>query len=402
MTRRLVWISVLLIAVIVLGAVGFSVFFEKVPVKSHEPPQGEARRNPYLALERFMAQMGQPLKRSDDAQFLDHLAPGGVIILDANRRSHMSASRVAKLLAWVDNGGYLITTPEAGTRADPLLAHFDLGRRDEKADKAAQQATANDDEDDEEEAQPKPAPTPATPAKRAPKTITVQLPDSERTLTVDFRYTNIAVGKTEPLWMVDVDDFGPQILHFEQGKGHVTVVSQLSLFSNGAIGHHDHAELLWSLIQTYQPAASVTLMTRLHLPSLGEWLTTSAWPASVAALVLLLLWLWRVAPRFGPAAPEPEAERRQIREHLTAIGRYVWRSNGLGYWLKVSRDGFLARLKVRHPAIALLPPERQAEALARITQRPHAMIATALYGQNRTITEFTAAVRTLRSLERSI
>ena len=53
-------------------------------------------------------------------------------------------------------------------------------------------------------------------------------------------------------------------------------------------------------------------------------------------------------------------------------------------------------------AKALLPPERLAEALARLTQRPPALVAGALYGPADSMHDFTLAMRTLRTLERSL
>ena len=60
MTRRQ-WLF-LLAGLLLLGlAAGwFYTHFEQVTVKTHAPPEAEARRNPYLALERFFARMDAP------------------------------------------------------------------------------------------------------------------------------------------------------------------------------------------------------------------------------------------------------------------------------------------------------------------------------------------------------
>ena len=92
--------------------------------------------------------------------------------------------------------------------------------------------------------------------------------------------------------------------------------------------------------------------------------------------------------------------RRELREHLTALGRYVWRAGGLDHWLRVAREDFLARLSLRHPAVAALSPPEQATELARMSGRSASLIAAALHGTVGSPHSFTQAMRTLRNLER--
>lgn len=390
MTRRQ-WLF-LLAGLLLLGlAAGwFYTHFEQVTVKTHAPPEAEARRNPYLALERFFARMGRPLQRQADARFLDTLPAGGVLILDAARRIHMTPERVEHLLRWVEQGGYLIVSPDFPGE-DPLLARFGVsrfipGQSPEKSPATEEEADAV-------------APLPAS------GSLTVRIPGAPRPFLADPPTLGLQPGKIAPSWTAGRPRQGTQYLHFAHGSGHVTLISGLSSqFSNFTIGQHDHAEILWTLVQTYQPHLSgpITLVTRLQTPSLWQWLAEYAWTALISGLALLLLWLWRVVPRFGVPQPDPEPDRRQLREHLAAVGRYVWRSGGLEYWLAIARDSFQSRLALRHPAIAALPPAEQAEALARLTRRSAAQIAEALLGPAGSVSSFTSAMRTLRNLERSI
>jgi len=239
--------------------------------------------------------------------------------------------------------------------------------------------------------------------RQAPKTVSLTVPGSPRALTIDFRCFDFATGERAPEWAVTSTGFCTNLLHFKQGRGAVTILP-LSLFTNTSIGQHDAAELLWTLVQTYQPQRQgpLILMTRLHLPTLWEWLTGPAFAALIAGLLLLVLWLWRIIPRFGPLAPEPEPHRRQLREHLTAVGRYVWRAGGLTHWLQIAREAFFTRLKLRQPSLAQLPPDRLPAALSQLTQRPATLIASALYGRADSMHDFTIAMRTLRNLERSL
>ncbi len=398
MTRRIVWITLLVVGLLVLVGAWFVANYEQVPFKQRLDEEPEARRNPHLALERFLARMGRPLARQTDARSLDALPPGGVLILDRNRRHHMNPVRTERLMAWVAAGGYLIVVPEYSGVSDPVCRKLGVGEF--KSNKKELMNLQEDDEEDEDKP-PEQARPPTMP--KPPKTIAVAVPGAARPLVVNYWTRGHAAGKLKPDWRAGDANYGAQFLHYSVGSGHVTVADGLTqLVSNRNIGEHDHAELLWTLIQTYQPDPTqpVTLMSKLSVPSLWDWLAESAWTAVIAGLVLLALWIWRIVPRFGPAMPEPDASRRELREHLTALGRYVWRAGGLDHWLHVAREDFLTRLALRHPAVAALAPEAQAGELARMTERSASLIAAALYGPAASPHSFTLAMRTLRNLER--
>ena len=123
MSRRLLWALVGGVVVATLLVLWFQRNFEQVPVKRHVGAQAEARRNPLLAFERTLATLGRPVTRIKSPAALDALAPGGVLILDGNRRRGIGPQRAARLLDWVAAGGYLILAGE-WIGDDPLLARF--------------------------------------------------------------------------------------------------------------------------------------------------------------------------------------------------------------------------------------------------------------------------------------
>ena len=110
-------------------------------------------------------------------------------------------------------------------------------------------------------------------------------------------------------------------LTFPMGRGRVTVLPSLRFLRNSAISENDHAELGWRLASTSVPAL---LFVRLTSPGIMEWLASDAWPALLAAALLLLLWLARIIPRFGPLEPDPPPVRRSLLEHIVASGRFLW------------------------------------------------------------------------------
>ena len=383
MTRRIVWGSLLAIALVVLGGVLLSMRFEQIEVDHWEPPGAEARRNPFLAATRFLEAMGRQVEQKRSAGALDALPKGGVIVLDSGRRGEMLPERRKRLLDWVAGGGYLILAAEPAGVDDPLLEYF-------KVDCGCKVETDSEEEDADE------------PATR-PETFAVEIPGGQKPLQVNFSQRTFSTGEIEPLWQAGYGKEPPQILHFLHGRGNVTILPMLGgFYNNRRIGEHDHAEFLWRLIETYAPDRSqpVLLLTRMAHVTLLQWLVSTLPAALMAAGTLLLLWLWSVVPRFGTAAPEAPPARRELREHLAAVGRYVWRVGGFDHWLEIARAAFRERLARSHPALLALSPQDQAQALARLTQRPIGLIAAALYEPVRSPQSFTLALRTLRNLER--
>jgi len=384
--RRIFWISFLILALAVLLGAWLSTHLVQMPVDEWTPPGKEARLNPYLALERFMTAMGRPLIRGSAAS-LDELPPGGVLLLDSHRRAQLSVARRTRLLAWVEQGGYLIVSPEGPGVEDPLLAFFKVNCNCQAEDEKPQAAGSGGN---------KAAP---------PESISVSIPGAARPLAADFFYTRLRAGDIPPEWRAGAPKQSDQILHFRHGAGQVTMVGSLNnFFDNQHISHRDHAELLWTLLRNYQPdpARPVILITRLGGVTLWQWLGETAWTATLSGAALIALWLWAVIPRFGPIRPEPPPGRRELREHLTAIGRYVWRVGGLAHWLEIARESCRARLALRHPGLLALPPEEQARALADLTHHPASLIAAALHQPALSPQSFTLALRTLRNLERTL
>jgi len=367
-----------LLVALALGLVGFWLLdhLERVPVVQREPAQREAMRNPYLALERFTERQGGRLARASDARALERLPPGGTLFLDRQRPHLLSAARLQGVLDWVANGGYLIAVAELPGVADPLLDRLGVSR----------------------------TPQPLR-ARQPPGVLEVNLPGGARPLHINLAETTLRPGTRQPAWSAGRRPNAAQILHFSVGRGHLTIAADLDAqLSNARIGDNDHAELYWSLLERYDRSAQpqVLLLSRLRMPTLFTWLWETAWAACLAAGALLGLWLWSVVPRFGSIRPEAAPGRRELREHLAAVGRYLWRSGGLAALLSPAREHFQRRLQLRQPAVAALPPEARATALSTLTHRPATAIAAALAGPADTARSFTAALRLLRNLERDL
>lgn len=297
----------------------------------------------------------------------------------------------SSLVATRSRPGSPLTAPPPATASGPAAASSPLAATSPaSAPTTADTSPSSDNKDD-------------TADTDAPETLAARIPGSAHALAIHMQYDGLKPGKIKPEWKVPLDRHSDWLVHYRYGLGNVTLIANLDhILSNDSIGDFDHAEFFWKLLRHFQPEGPVTLMTRLPVPDLFDWLADAAWTASISGAVLIALWLWSVVPRFGGTVPDVPPSRRELREHLNAIGRFVWRNEGLGRWLETARGAFRERLLMRHPAIAAMTPEQQAEALAQTTGLARQTILTALTATPRHAAEFTAMLRTLKHLKHNL
>ncbi len=156
---------------------------------------------------------------------------------------------------------------------------------------------------------------------------------------------------------------GIRLASFTRGKGLVTVATSLDFARNGLIGEADHAEFLWFLMQS-TPAAELKVYMRPVRLSLWGFLMEHAVAALAAGALLLAAWLWRIAPRFGPVAPDAPPARRRLLDHLRASGRYYWAQGLRERLVTAARDAALRRVVRVQPEFVAARGDERAERVA--------------------------------------
>lgn len=360
----------LLAALFALGGAWFLATYERVDVKEWVGPSPAARANPYLAAMRFAERLGMKTSFASDAARLDALAPNTVVILPAGR-SGLSAARGRALDQWMQSGGHAIVEPEAAGEIDALLDSYGIKREE---------------------------------SRRPPKasTTAIELPGAAKPIVAARLGSTVLRFERNRPDIAPEDKTGIWLASIPIGAGRLTVVSGLDRFRNRTIGAHDHAELLRRVL-AFQPSSLALLIVRLpsELP-LWAWLRDHALPTLTAVVLLLVLWLARTLPRFGPIQPEPPLQRRQLREHILATGRFRWTHGGRAGLLEAAREVCQHHVESVHPRLAQLPPERRWPELAAKTGRDANAIASAFSGDIRNAREFVHIVGTLASIHSTI
>jgi len=116
------------------------------------------------------------------------------------------------------------------------------------------------------------------------------------------------------------------IVHRSIGYGGVTFVNDARPFRNAFIGNHDNAAFLTSLCRG---GGDVYGVNAIFVYGSGTPFFTLLWKHGwrivLACLVALVIWLWRLLPRFGPMQNEQKDTTRDFLHHVKAWGHFLWR-----------------------------------------------------------------------------
>jgi len=385
----------LVLAGMLLGMVAwwFTQNFGFTSKRVHVGLSGEARVNPTFAARLLLERMGLRVHQKLDLSQAHALSEGATLVL-ASGRSDIDPPALDALLAWVERGGHLIVGVEAAPEHDALLSaiqvqaqwpqdaegeqRLNCAIKDARARPADREAAARDGNTPED----------------------VLLPDG-RTLRASLGHSPVLIDpQNEPLWRHDAGD-GARILVIGWGQGRITVFSTLRPFNNHNLGRFDHAELLWHVVGPPR-ALEVYLVRHLESATLPGWLLEHSPLALVAGAVFLVLWLWRVTPRFGPLAPSPVHDRRSLLEHIRAVGRYYAGERQHARLLRLLREDCLALFGRMAPLARGLEGAARLREASRLTRINPRELLRAFSDAAASRNEFSHMVRTLASFRRRL
>ncbi|VAW67945.1 hypothetical protein MNBD_GAMMA09-2335 [hydrothermal vent metagenome] len=354
--------------------------------------QGEALTNHYLAAEYFLLSMGQQSEKislfsvhQKDLQVNDTLfIPGARVSLNMQRSKD--------LLNWVETGGHLIITgnpvmPDGFENYDNILD--ELGLRIEWK--------VNEDESFEDDLP-----------------LDLEVVSENDFWQVDFVDYQVLGFKNN----VNKDNFSYEIvwtienenkihgLQIKYGEGHLTLLSDTKMFRNQFIDHYDHAAFLFSLSNVQaefdNPGVFYYSLYENKL-SLYRWLLDNAWPFMVSLLLLIVVILWMLVPRFGPVINVNSTASRRFLDHLSASGNYHWRQGNYMLLLNHVRKQLSVRTQVKYPEWINLSKSDQLNHFADLSQMNVAVIKGALFDADiENMSDFVKKVKVLEKLRKSL
>jgi hypothetical protein len=109
------------------------------------------------------------------------------------------------------------------------------------------------------------------------------------------------------------------------GKGRISVLADARPIRNRFIDDGEHAALLLELAGWSEARGRVTFLLGTEL-SFWSMLCQKGWPALLGIGAVLVLWLWKTMPRFGPLDQADDGlVVRAYDHHIEALGGFAWR-----------------------------------------------------------------------------
>lgn len=332
MSRKLLWGAIIVLLLALLAyAVGRNIVLE--PYTLDTGYQDAARRNDWLAAERLLTRLDITAVSVRDLNDLNWPpAPQDTLLL-ATPGYAIDRTRSEQLLDWVAAGGHLLLTVyddyEPGDGGDALLDHFGVASLEHPS---------------------------------RPTELDLQLTPDGDTLTLWPRGPYLLADNSDAALIVAGEEAGAHLLRYGWGDGYVTILSDFSMFSNERLGDHDHADLLWQLLEADTRQGTVWLQYLPRVPSLTELLWRYGWMPLLGLLLTLACAVWAYSGRLGPILVPRVTGGRSLAEHIQASGRFLWRQ-GVGATLVTA-----AQQRLFHAAQRRLPQWRQLDSAERARQ----------------------------------
>ncbi|MDR1933558.1 MAG: DUF4350 domain-containing protein [Spirochaetales bacterium] len=319
--RLLVFIVSLMILALI--ACGVYESFEVYPKQERLPPSREARRNTYLALERWLEKTGHPVRvLTDEPAAVPSAAGEAVCVAEASR---IDWKQTRGLFSWIEGGASLVLSLDRDSGGSKELAAFLalLGVR-----RTAQSRT----------------PRPASGNSRPPGDSPEVFPDFDSSV-------GLKPVKENPKRkaMVCRRDSGGTIrlITVSLGKGSVTVCGFPRFMMWRVLQEDKNSALAWELTGARDPANAGVLFIRAGRVQENFYSTIRSHGELVflivSALTLIVVGFWMVIPVFGRPKPEVLRPGRPLRERFLAEARFLKKYGALESYLEV----YIREIKLR-------------------------------------------------------
>lgn len=372
--------TVVLLGVLVATLLASWFFSTHERVTTFEPTgyRGEARFNDFLAARMLISSLGYEAYSRSSLEPEKWLPDQADTIITRLSNSISARSGREPLMAWVQNGGHLVLLPsnyESRTVDDFMDS---LGFRLVPVEPIEDEDTADESESvDGDDA------------------------DEDYDYVINLEHTRHRIELDDPglAGAILSDELGIVVARRELGMGYVTLFASAHYFVNREIGDLDHARLLMDTTAGFLVAETTWFIYDTAYPPLWQIIWSNGRWAVISLVIMLLLWLWSIMPKFGPAIHAEAPIRRSIREHVGAAGHFVWRHDGAIALAESAAAAVMHTAEYRHPGISRLPMQKQAQRISTMTGMFEADILDVLMDRSEhRPREFTRNMQTLQNI----
>lgn len=383
-----------------------------------------AQGNPFLAAEQFLSAQDMTVESSDRLDVLTQLTPDSTLVI-SNANHVLSKQRADDLVKWVEEGGHVVVAAQFYNEAQPdvLLSRFDIekypvddgyldkyGESEDGLDFSSEDSPAEDSSEDS-------SPEDSSPKERALRELLQEASEQARdeleknrarkeALQEDWDQAkatrkreafsiadNIVLLSFEGIDYVFQADFSGSgslshpvmeleeseeyhgyqpfywagndkavgFMQMQVGAGLLTVMADVNIWTSSQIDVFDHAFLLEFITGS---SDKIVFLYGALVPGILELLWQHFPELTTALLMLLAVWIFHRMRRFGPLIRINGGERRSFKEHIHAVGRFLWRQNMGDQLLEGVRQDIWQSLKRRYPGAERFGKQQALQKLA--------------------------------------
>ena len=353
------WVIPLVVTVVlVLFGIWVSKHTYWTDVQIPTPPKGEARANPFYAVQRFAEALGA--RTAWDRALA--IPPADSVIVLSDWHWNLSDGRRIALERWVESGGRLIVQGDL-MGDDAEFEHWSGIVREYRKEDDAQKAAHG-------------GLNPCHRLREEGNSAADGLADAKLYWICDFDEGSALRTTRTAAWALRADE-GIQVMRVHVGRGNVTVINA-SPFQYRAIFDGDHGWLFVTATELRR-GDDVHFLSEQNHPSLLALLWLYGRPVVLLALVLIWFALWRGSVRLGPLVVASQAARRSLAEQIRGTGQFALRYGG-GEALHAACARALDEAAERRVSgYQRLSAKERASTLAELTGFDRNSLAAALY-----------------------
>ena len=264
--------------------------------------KGEARRNPFLAAEKLYQKYG--FEATSSLRLNDMPWDGTLLIMPADAITTPSRSR--RLKEWIENGGHLIY----------LLSGTSMMSWQNNGDQFKALALVDH------------------PLLDAYGIRFGELTDNRNTVSFDLgeHSGRIRFPLSNTFDLTDTDDVdhfmgmdkeNALMVSIDSGYGRFTALASAFPMRNRTLDQEDHAAFMLALSELHEYYDVLFV----YASDLSFWgmLWEFGWMPLLGLLALLIFWLWKSLPGFGPRLPPATVLPRHFSDHLGMTAQFLWR-----------------------------------------------------------------------------
>lgn len=384
-----------------------SSLFETITVKKDWGYTAQPRNDPLLAAQIFLENKQHKVIRLDNtAQLPALIATTNASLFILGSRHDFGQNINEKLVNWVHQGGHLIVDVpyHDENNRDFLLDSFGISTLALETQTADNQEDDGDVETTLEQVDSVPAETQETNdrdtvEKRPNCSRNYQNKQQNENYFWQSGDQQAELDLTKSFTLSDDQGRWNNIIQVNAASGRFTAITGSYIWRNPFIACLDHAHSLALLAADKHQS---WFLLNQDTPSLTALLWRHAPQVILYALSFLILWFWYKAARFGKVQLLQQLNRRELGEHLTALGQLAWKHNSTDKLAHSLRQSILRSANLRYPGFNQWTDQRQHDQLAKLIDQQPRQIQLALTAAHTNSAEFTDTIKTLQRLRKHL